>query len=392
MPRGVRFSDEARRVFWHAKLRGQPSAVAAELAGVSFHTGEGWSKDPFQMRHLCEAKSLVPLSPARGRYLDLDERIEICIGVFNGDSMRAIARRLGRSAPTICDEVRRNRCPDGQYRPGRAQKRANANRARPRTTKLSANPWLASVVDWLLTCKLSPQQIAGRLRRDFSDDPSMHISHETIYQALYVQGRGELRKELTRYLRTGRQARKPRSKLADGRGKLPNMTMIADRPPEVDDRAIPGHWEGDLILGAGNKSAIGTLVERTTRFVILLHLEGDHTAATVAEAMLREIQKLPRHLRRSLTWDQGSEMALHEMIAKEADMSIYFCDPHSPWQRGTNENTNGLLRQYFPKGTDLSIHTQDDLDAAAAELNMRPRMTLGWDTPAERLAPLLLAA
>lgn len=392
MTSGIRFGDEVRAAFWRAKIGGASVGAASATAGVSFHTGRDWFREADGMGELCLLKVPRPELPElRGRYLCLDERIEIMAGLRGGLSRRKIAEKLDRSAPTICDEVARNSCPDGAYRPGRAQVRANERRSRSRPGKLAKSPWLASVVEWLLKWELSPQQIAGRLRRDFSDDSSMHISHETIYQALYVQGRGELRNELTRYLRTGRQRRKPHSKTAETRGKLKDMTLISDRPPEVEDRAIPGHWEGDLIIGKGGKSAIGTLVERTTRFVILLHLVGDHTAETVAAAMLREVQKLPSHLRLSLTWDQGSEMALHKMIADRADMAIFFCLPHSPWQRGSNENTNGLLRQYFPKSTDLSVHTQEDLDKVSLRLNTRPRQTLGWDTPAERLAPLLLA-
>ena len=393
MTSGIRFGDQVRAVFWRAKVGGASVAGASAAAGVSFHTGRNWFREADGMGELCLLTALrLPLPEPRGRYLCLDERIVICVGLRDGLSKRKIAEQLGRSAATISDEVARNRCPDGIYRPGRAQIRADGRRSRSRPGKLAKSPWLASVVEWLLTWELSPQQIARRLRRDFSDDASMHISHETIYQALYVQGRGELRAELARHLRTGRTRRKPHSKTAETRGKLKDMVSISERPPEVADRAIPGHWEGDLIIGKGGTSAIGTLVERTTRFVILLHLNGDHSAATVAAAMLREVQKLPAHMRLSLTWDQGKEMALHKMIADQADMAIFFCDPHSPWQRGSNENTNGLLRQYFPKGTDLSVHTQQDLDHVALRLNTRPRQTLDWDTPAERLAPLLLAA
>jgi transposase, IS30 family len=234
----------------------------------------------------------------------------------------------------------------------------------------------------------SPEQITGRLKRDFPDDPEMWVSHETIYQALYVRPKSELAKQVTEALRTGRTRRKPQGRQPQPR--LKNMINISDRPAEADDRAVPGHWEGDLILGAGCGSAIGTLVERSTGFVLLLYLPGDHTAATVAEAMSIAIGGLPDQLRRSLAWDQGSEMALHTKITAQTGMPIYFCDPHSPWQRGSNENTNGLLRQYFPKGTDFSAVTEAELDAVADELNDRPRKRLGFANPTEQLAELLL--
>jgi IS30 family transposase len=223
----------------------------------------------------------------------------------------------------------------------------------------------------------------------FPDDVEMRVSHEAIYQSLYVQGRGALRRELAVCLRTGRSVRRRHRKGIDGRGKFSDMVNIADRPAEVEDRAFPGHWEGDLIIGKSSASAIGTLVERTTRFVLLLHLPHDHTAVSVRDAMIAAIGELPGHLWRSLTWDQGTEMARHRQITEATGVPIYFCDPHSPWQRGTNENTNGLLRQYFPKGTDLSGYSTEHLAFVAAELNGRPRQTLGWATPAESLNKLL---
>jgi len=239
----------------------------------------------------------------------------------------------------------------------------------------------------------SPEQIARRLRRDHPDRPELHVTHETIYQALYVQGRGQLRRELSGALRTGRAARKPRRQPDQRRSRFTApMVMISDRPAQACDRAYPGHWEGDLIMGLGNASAIGTLVERATRYVMLVHLPGRHDAETVRDGLIATITGLPEHLRQSLTWDQGVEMARHHEFSAATGMQVYFCDPHSPWQRGSNENTNGLLRQYFPKGTDLSVHTAADLAAVAAQLNRRPRKTLGWDTPAERLAMLLTDA
>lgn len=235
----------------------------------------------------------------------------------------------------------------------------------------------------------SPEQIAVRLGLDFPNDPEMWVSHETIYQSIYVQGRGQLRRELHRCLRTGRAVRRPQRRVAQRRGRIRDMVNISERPPEVADRAVPGHWEGDLIVGAESKSAIGTLVERTTRFVMLLHLPDDHGALAVQNAVVDKMTQLPEHLRRSLTWDQGKEMSNHLAIAQAAALDIYFCDPHSPWQRGSNENTNGLLRQYFAKGTDLSVFPADYLDFVATKLNTRPRKTLAWKTPAEALDALL---
>jgi len=267
----------------------------------------------------------------------------------------------------------------------------SADRARrPKLRKLAKNDTLRWEVQSRLELRHSPQQIAKRLRLDFPDDPEMWVSPEAMYQAIYVQGRGSLRRELHQCLRTKRAVRRSQHQPGIRRGRIPNMINISDRPAEVADRAVPGHWEGDLILGStASGSAIGTLVERSTRFVLLLHLPEDHTAESVQDAIIAKITELPEHLRRSLTWDQGSEMANHRAIAAATDLDIYFCDPHSPWQRGSNENTNGLLRQYFPKGTDLSVYGEHYLDYVAAELNGRPRDTLNWKTPAEALNELL---
>jgi IS30 family transposase len=307
--------------------------------------------------------------------------------------LSAIADGLGRAASTVSREVNANGGRDG-YRAWAGERRAFTGAARPKLAKLDGNPALkAVVVDWLLL-KWSPEQISDRLPIEFPDDPEMRVSHETIYQSIYVQGRGTLRKELAACLRTGRARRRPRTLTGtdERRGKLPDMISISERPAEVEDRAVPGHWEGDLIVGTRSRSAIGTLVERTTRFVILLHLPGAHDAEAVLDALTRHIQTLPRQLIRSLTWDQGKEMALHTRFTIASGIAVYFADPHAPWQRGSNENTNGLLRQYFPKGTDLSVHTQDDLDAVAAELNGRPRKTLGYMTPSEKFAELVATA
>jgi len=332
------------------------------------------------------------------------------IGTAVGESIRSMARRLGRAPSTVMREVANNGAGRGRYR-GKyrfgarrcgwdarsgysariAQQRSEARARRPKIGKLGRCPRLRTEVQALLVKKYSPEQIAGVLATTYPDRPEMQVSHETIYRALYVQGRGELRRELTKCLRTGRALRKPRNRAraGDGRGRIPGMINISERPPEAADRAVPGHWEGDLILGKNQRSQIGTLVERSTGFVQLLHLPTRRDPETVADAMITAIKTLPEALRRSLTWDQGKEMSSHARISIDADIDIYFCDPHSPWQRGSNENTNGLLRQYFPKGTDLSVHTADYLAEVAAELNERPRKRFGWDSPAKVLNRLL---
>ena len=309
--------------------------------------------------------------------------------------MRAIARELGRNPATISREVRRNANGGGRYLPAAAQARAD-RRARVRgrqasPAKLAVNLRLRREVQDHLVRNHSPEQTARRLREDHPDEPEMWVSHETIYQSLYVQGRGGLRRELTKHLRTGRTLRKPHRAADQRRARFTAaMVMISERPPEVEDRAVPGHWEGDLIMGSKeSNSAVGTLVERMTRFVMLLHLPHGHSAPAVAEAMIAKMADLPDQLRRSLTWDQGPEMADHVQIAKATGLKIYFCDPHSPWQRGSNENTNGLLRQYLPKGADLSFYGPGMLDNIASELNSRPRKRHGFRTPAEVLEEIL---
>jgi len=323
-------------------------------------------------------------SPAR---LSLDDRIEIKLGLERGESFAAIGRRLGRACSTVSREVGHNGGRAG-YQPMPAHEHADRQARRPKPTKLARSPELCARVISDLEAFWSPQQIAGRLRADFPSDTTMRVSHETIYQSLYVQGRGELRRELARCLRSGRAVRKPQGRV-ERRGQIPDKVMISERPPEVDDRAVWGHWEGDLITGKNGRSAIGTLVERSTRFVMLLHLPNDHGAEAVRNAMTRAIQTLPAALARSITWDQGMEMSQHRQFTIDTGVQIYFCDPRSPWQRGSNENTNGLLRQYFPKGSDLSVHDAAALHAAADSLNGRPRMTLDWKTPAEKLAELI---
>ena len=330
-------------------------------------------------------RSHLDWQPAPGR-LSASEREEIFAGMRANETFAAVARRLSRSVSTVSREVAAN---GGRkaYRPHRAHRRAFEAAARPKRCVLAERPELATVVSEWLGELWSPQQIAQRLRAEFPHDPMMRVSHETIYLSLFVQGRGGLRRELTRCLRSGRAERKPRADRPK-RGTLPDMVSIVQRPPEVADRAVPGHWEGDLIMGKENRSAVGTLVERSTRFVMLLHLEHI-TAEAVRAAMAAAITRLPAELVRSITWDQGKEMAQHATFTVDTGVQVYFCDPHSPWQRGSNENTNGLRRQYMPKGTDLRQHSEADLDRIAASLNGRPRETLGWMTPSEKLAELL---
>jgi IS30 family transposase len=371
--------------FWEGIRSGLGVAEAGSAAGVGPVKAFAWFKQAGGV------KSNGP-RPAGGRYLSVAEREEIAVGLAAGDSLRVIAARLGRSPSTVSREVRRNSRGVRQYRALAAQGQAQWRAARPKTAKLAGNSELRGWVQGKLEENWSPEQISVMLRREFPGRPEMRVSHETIYQAIYVQGRGALRRELAARLRTGRALRKPRRKDGERRGKIPGMVMISERPAEAEDRAVPGHWEGDLILGAGGRSAIGTLVERSTRFVMLLHLPDGHVADQVAAAMTAAMGTLPAQLRRSLTWDQGSEMAGHARIAVATDLDIYFCDPHSPWQRGSNENTNGLLRQYFPKGTDLAGHNRGHLDDVAAGLNSRPRKTLDWKTPAQALDEFLAAA
>jgi IS30 family transposase len=376
-----------------------------------------------------------------GRYLSFAEREEIAILRAGGCGVREIARQLGRSPSTISRELRRNAATRGgrlEYRASTAQWHADRRARRPKPAKLAVDVELRGYVQDRLSGAVqrpdgiavagptvswggrrhgrrqdrrwakswSPEQISNRLRLDFPDDESMRISHEAIYQSLYVQGRGALRRELTACLRTGRALRVPRARTRPGKNFVSDQVLISERPAEAEDRAVPGHWEGDLILGLAS-SAIGTLVERTTRFTMLLHLppvpgrDGPrvkngpaltgHGAEAVRDAIAERITTLPEQLRRSLTWDQGAEMAQHAQLRIQTGLPVYFCDPQSPWQRGTNENTNGLLRQYFPRGTDLARHSAEDLDAVAATLNSRPRKTLGWRTPAEALNERLTA-
>lgn len=428
---------ETKQAFWKRIAEGLASEAAALACGVSQPLGPRWFR---------EAGGMAPISlaPPLGRYLSFAEREELALLRAERQGVREIARRLGRSPSTVSRELRRNAATRGgtlEYRATVAQWKAERAAKRPKTAKLAENERLRDYVQERLagavtdaegrpipgpnvpwkgrrhgrradrrwgTC-WSPEQISCRLRIDFPQDESMRISHEAIYQALYVQGRGALRRELSACLRTGRALRVPRARTRQrGKSFITPEVMISQRPAELADRAVPGHWEGDLIIGL-NSSAIGTLVERTTRFTMLLHLPpmpghgpnhrdkhgpalAGHGAEAVRDAIAAKIVALPGQLRKSLTWDQGAELAQHAQLRIATGVAIYFCDPRSPWQRGTNENTNGLLRQYFPKGTDLSRYSDYELDAVAATLNTRPRKTLDWKTPVEALDELLALA
>jgi transposase, IS30 family len=406
VPRAL--SYEVREEFFALVCAGAALQRAASAVGVSVWTGMTWWR----------ASGLVEPSIQRGRHGGLPGSVPVpvpgqadsdgparqrraltsedraVIGVLRrqGLSYAQIGAAIGRDKTVICREVRRNRGPDGSYHPSVAHRAAHERRRRPKPFKLVENPQLCQRIEDRMDEGWSPGLIAATLRRECpGTDPGARmgrVSHETIYQALYVQTRGRLRRDLHRQLSLQRPARKPRGQRREN-SPYREAYKISQRPAEVNDRAVPGHWEGDLITGAANGSAVGTLVERTTRFTMLLHLPGRHDAATVAEAMIAQMRQLPQHLRRSLTWDRGTEMAEYERIQLDLGMPVYFCDPHSPWQRGSNENTNRLLRFWLPKGSDLSIHTAADLDRIADLLNQRPRPTLDLKTPAQALAELL---
>ncbi|TYK49649.1 IS30 family transposase [Actinomadura decatromicini] len=398
-PQGRKQLRAERAEYFRLVRQGYSNREASRLVGVHERTGREWRHgrpEGGRKRPRRPARPVRAASASR-RYLCQDERIHIADRLREGACLRTIAAELGRSPSTISREVRRNRTEGTReqwhYRPYAAQARADARRLRPKPGKIPQNLELRDFIHDHLAKRWSPEQICHALVRRFPDRPEMRVAHETIYQALYVQGRGELRRELTRALRSGRARRRPHRQAARRQPRFTHpMVMISERPADVEDRAVPGHWEGDLIIGKDGVSAIGTLVERATRYVTLLHLPHGRDAERVRDALTDTVHALPRHLVKSLTWDQGAEMAAHHTFSLATDIPIYFCDPGSPWQRGSNENTNGLLRQYFPKGTDLSVHTRQHLDAVAAELNSRPRKTLGWDTPAERLARLLAPA
>ncbi|WP_328959320.1 IS30 family transposase [Kitasatospora purpeofusca] len=381
--------------------QGYSSREACRIVGINLRTGKrwrnGWHSPPNGRKPVPPIHVEAPVS-GPSRYLREEERIHIADRLREDASIRTIAAELGRSPSTISREIRRNGIPlrgdesQWAYRPHAAHRRAEQRRPRPKPGKIGQSPELRDFIQDRLDLRWSPQQICQALRAQFPERPEMHVVHETVYQALYIQGRGELRRELATALRTGRARRKPRRQAQQRQPRFSTpMVMISERPAEAEDRAVPGHWEGDLIIGKDGASAIGTLVERATRYVMLLHLPDGRSAEHVRDALVATVQTLPGHLVRSLTWDQGSEMAAHGSFTIATDVPVYFCDPASPWQRGSNENTNGLLRQYFPKGTDLAAHSSEHLAAVAAQLNGRPRKTLGWETPAERLHKLLAA-
>ncbi|WKK27296.1 IS30 family transposase [Streptomyces olivoreticuli] len=393
--RGRRSLTEERRVYLQLVQRGVSSQEACRIVWVNYRTGKRWRNGRAPSGQNVGAAPITAVTPQPGpsRYLREADRIHIADRLRERATVRQISAELGRSPSTISREIRRNRHPgNGQYRPHAAQARADARRPRPKPGKIGKNRELRVFIQTRLDTRWSPEQICQALRTAFPQRPEMHVVHETIYQALYVQGRGELRRELVRALRSGRTRRKPRRQAQRRQPRFSTpMVMISQRPAEAADRAVPGHWEGDLIIGKDSASAIGTLVERATRYVMLVHLPNGRNAEHVRDALVDTVRLLPGHLMRSLTWDQGSEMASHGSFTVATDVPVYFCDPASPWQRGSNENTNGLLRQYFPKGTDLTAHSREHLDAVATELNSRPRKTLGWETPAERLHKLLTA-
>ena len=384
----VRFSNAqvagAIQPFWAALQRGEFISDAAAEAGTYRKQGTRWVA-------ACGGVRPRRGRDLKGRCLMFAEREEIALARARGETMRAIARRLGRAPSTVSRELRRNADRrDGGYRPTTAHALAYERASRPKPARLATNLALRHLVQDDLRRRYSPEQIAGRLRRQFPDDREMWVSAETIYQSLYVQSRGALKRELTRYLRTGRALRKPGRQTGQRKNRIPDMVNIAQRPPEADDRAVPGHWEGDLVIGKRNQTAIGTLVERTTGFALLVALPDGYKPEHVAPALAAKIQTLPDALRRSLTWDQGPEMRDWKQVHIDAGIDVFFCDPHAPWQRGSNENTNGLLRQYFPKGTDFSSVTEADLDAVADELNARPRKRFAFATPTEQLSELTL--
>jgi IS30 family transposase len=375
-----RFSEAEIVEVWERRAAGE----------LNRSIGRQLGRSGASIRALVEASGGVrPVRRVRASgHLSLGEREEISRGVAAGDSLRVIARGLGRDPSTVSRELARNGGP-GRYRAHHADRRAWDQARRPQSCKLADNSRLRQVVEGKLLLRWSPQQISGWLKDAYSGDQEMHVSHETIYLTLFVQSRGGLKRELAQHLRTTRANRRPKgARPPSGKGRIVNPVMIAERPAEVADRAVPGHWEGDLVMGK-RQTAIGTLVERWSRYVMLFPLPEGKNAEAVRDALETTVRKLPEHLWKSLTWDQGKEMAQHAQFTIDTGIQVYFCDPKSPWQRGSNENTNGLLRQYFPNGTDMSLLTQADLDHAAHQLNGRPRQTLGWMTPSDKLAEAL---
>jgi transposase, IS30 family len=397
MPSGYPHSLATRRELFDRVCQGASLIRAAREMGVSTTAAWVWWRDAGAMKLLIGKGDLGLADPGdldrpggRGHRISFDERVAIMRGLDQGHSQAEIARRLDRSPSDISREITRNRNPDGDYHARMAHARAAEKAKRPKGFKLDDQRLCDQIAIWM-DDGWSPKLIAEVLARDRLDDRLARVSHETIYKCLYVQTRGQLRADLHKCLSTKRAARKPRGR-SERRGKFNDVITISQRPAAAADRAVPGHWEGDLILGSRGTSAIGTLVERSTRFTILLHLPDDHTAESVATAMIAAMSELPAHLRRTITWDRGSEMAAWHDISLQLQAPVYFCDPHSPWQRGTNENTNRLLRFWFEKGTDLRMHTPADLNRIQDTRNRRPRPTLDLDTPADRLKALLVQA
>ncbi|MDI5904768.1 MULTISPECIES: IS30 family transposase [Streptomyces] len=376
--------------------QGMSNSAACREVGINRKTGNRWRYGRKVVDRAGNVRVYLPITEVREsdavseRFLSEDERIVIADLLRAKKSLRAIARELGRDPATISREVRRNRDPrTGMYHPFQAQRRASVRRARSKEGKVRRDPELKEFIQQRLDRRWSPEQICQALRAAFPDEPDRHLVHETIYQAVYLPHRGGLERTAGT-LRTGRPARRRRRRAAQRATRFIDPgTLISHRPAEVDDRAVAGHWEGDLIVGTANRSAIGTLVDRTTRYVKLLHLPDNRSAENVRDALLHAFADLPAGLAHSLTWDQGSEMSRHDEVTRATGIPVCFCEPASPWQRGSNENTNGLLRQYFPKSTDLSIVSAEDLAFVAAELNSRPRRTLGWQTPADLFAKLV---
>ncbi|OCB36750.1 integrase [Mycobacterium malmoense] len=399
MPSGYPFARSVRREFFDLVCQGTSVCQAERAVGVSFLTGSRWWREAGAMKLRVNSRGRGGLANpgdvrrigGRGHRLSAAERITIMRGRDAGLSHADIGKQIGRDRTVVYREIRRNRNADGDYHALMAHGRAADRARRPKPFKLQDNPVCALIEAWM-DDGWSPKLIADMLARDHPDDRQTRVSHETIYQSLYVQTRGSLRADLHKCLSTKRAARKPRGRYVSRGVYTGEEFSISDRPAEVEDRAVPGNWEGDLILGPKGASAIGTLVERSTRFTILLHLPTDHSAQAVAAAMIEAMSELPEHLRRSITWDRGSEMARWRDISVQLNAPVYFCNPHSPWQRGSNENTNRLLRFWFEKGSDLSGYTKADLKRIQDTLNRRPRPTLDLDTPAQRLAQLLKQA
>jgi IS30 family transposase len=381
-----RMVGEVQQSMWEVYASGAQMDVAADAVGLD-------RKSVYN--RVAEAGGIRPRRgrDLQGRSLSYAERVTIESGLAQRLSLRAIAAQLDRSPSTVAREVCRNRTPGHRYRAKTAHAKAFANAARPQPSKIEANPALRARIITDLAKKYSPEQIAGRLRRDFPDDPEMRVHHETIYRFIYLQPRGQLKREVSAALRSGRIRRNPQAhSRVSGQGRIPNMVAISERPDvdDIDGTRIPGHWEGDLIIGKDNASAIGTVVERATGYLMLLHLPNGRTAEHVAAALTQRLVDLPDHLRQSLTWDQGKEMSQHAKVSIDAGINIYFADPYSPWQRPSNENTNGLLRQYFPKGTDLAAHSRADLDYVEQQINDRPRKRLDYARPQELMTQLML--